>query len=190
MRLFGNRVRFKHQWGRKRSREVITYMQNHLAFPMSMTVLENNLVNKLININGASRTYRLALSKFLLSAVKIKVHIQAFHELCDGVLVGVRLLKKTEEKMDDISHITAHIYSEWICTWMYLSIIIDLEWYFLPSKPINMSKMKGSEQCVEQMNLDGICNTGFGSSLNINTMNVWETMRVIWADRWMHWARC
>lgn len=65
---------------------------------MHVTALENDLVNKPMNVNGVSATYRLALSKFFLGTVKVKVHIQAFHKLCDGVLVGVRLLKKTEEK--------------------------------------------------------------------------------------------
>lgn len=61
---------------------------------MSTTAWENDPVNELINTNGASGTYRLALSKLLLCAVEVKVHVQAFHKLRDGVLVGVRLLKK------------------------------------------------------------------------------------------------
>lgn len=65
---------------------------------MSMTALENDLVNKLINTKGASGTYRLALSKFLLGAVEVKVHVEAFHKLRDGVLVGVGLLKKKEKR--------------------------------------------------------------------------------------------
>ena len=42
-------------------------------------------------------TYRLTLPQFLLSAVKVKVHIQALHKLCDGIFVGVGLLE-TEKK--------------------------------------------------------------------------------------------
>lgn len=54
------------------------------------------------------RTYRLALSEFLLSTVEIKVHVQAFHELGDGVLVGIRLLKKTKETWMMVTFLIQH----------------------------------------------------------------------------------
>lgn len=38
-------------------------------------------------------THRFALPQFLLSTVKVKVHVQALHKLCDWIFVGVRLLK-------------------------------------------------------------------------------------------------
>lgn len=38
-------------------------------------------------------THRLTLPELLLSTVKVKVHIQALHKLCDGIFVGVGLLK-------------------------------------------------------------------------------------------------
>lgn len=39
-------------------------------------------------------THRLTLPEFLLSTVKVKVHIQALHKLCNWIFVGVRFLKK------------------------------------------------------------------------------------------------
>lgn len=34
-------------------------------------------------------TYRLTLSQLLLSTIKVKVHIETLHKLCDGIFVGV-----------------------------------------------------------------------------------------------------
>lgn len=42
--------------------------------------------------------HRLALPQLLLGAVEVKVHVQTLHELCDWVLVGVRLLGRSERK--------------------------------------------------------------------------------------------
>lgn len=42
-------------------------------------------------------THRLTLPQFLLSTVKVKVHIQALHKLCDGIFVGVRFLKRHDK---------------------------------------------------------------------------------------------
>lgn len=39
-------------------------------------------------------THRFTLPQFLLSTVKVKVHVQALHKLCDWIFVGVRFLKK------------------------------------------------------------------------------------------------
>lgn len=39
-------------------------------------------------------THRLTLSEFLLSTVKVKVHVQALHKLCNWIFVSVRFLKK------------------------------------------------------------------------------------------------
>lgn len=51
----------------------------------------------------AAGTYRLTLSQFLLSAVKVKVHIQALHKLCDWIFVGVGLLEM-EKKISNNLH--------------------------------------------------------------------------------------
>lgn len=42
--------------------------------------------------------YRLALPQLLLGAVKVKIHIETLHKLCDWVFICVRLLWEWERK--------------------------------------------------------------------------------------------
>lgn len=58
-------------------------------------------------------THRLTLSEFLLSTVKVKVHIQAFHKLCNGIFVGVRFLKKLNVRK-------SVMISNYMCVFRYL----------------------------------------------------------------------
>lgn len=59
-------------------------------------------------------THRLTLPEFLLSTVKVKVHVQALHKLCNWIFIGVRFLKKR--------NITKSIFtSKYIYMFMYLT---------------------------------------------------------------------
>lgn len=53
-------------------------------------------------------THRLTLPELLLSTVKVKVHIQALHKLCNWIFVGVRFLKKGNKI--NYAQIHLHVY--------------------------------------------------------------------------------
>lgn len=56
-------------------------------------------------------THRLTLPEFLLSTVKVKVHVQALHKLCNWIFVGVRFLKKGKyNKFNYYARIHLYVY--------------------------------------------------------------------------------
>lgn len=58
------------------------------------SVCRKNNKHQLVEISVWEATHRFTLPQFLLSTVKVKIHIQALHKLSDRIFIGVRFLQK------------------------------------------------------------------------------------------------